>query len=545
MEVAGVVLGALPVIERAIRYYRDRSSILWHHERFMVSLLRSFQFEHLLFRTSCQKLLEGCVDRWTMEELLMKPDEARWKKVLDEDLDSKLKRRLGEDYSVYVHAIQDMWRHLVKLCRILRLKDYKTALQTTDIQNSGSSMEIWHRIKDCLRLRENEHLLAQVSGANRRLEQLVGIMPNSLSRGRESTQTVIDRLHSTRKIAVNLHCALHQSFRCQCPSHEFHLRLKDHMDSDETTDIFEGAILVRSAPVASTPTAPGRCETWRKVQVTSQGATTVGAGPCTATTRTTVALKDSLIADLCAATANISGSNTCIGYLEESGRKHYIHAMSSGVAEQYNKKITLHEMLLGQSQPCSGNSQPSLHLRDQLELAHLLACSLLQLNFTPWLKGRWSAHDVNLLSAHSPLWLQNGAFVSARFPDVATATPALATKTWRACAVPNEAVFALGKIMLELHMKALLDDKTIDDDRSSIPDTADYQAAKRLCEQVQWDCLPGWLTAMTTCINRRFRHDMDFENEDFRVEFYTYVVEPLRETLQIATATKAPKMPSR
>lgn len=114
LEVAGIVLGALPLIISALESLRDGASRLGRLIKFNAEYSKTWgevEDEELMYRLQLKRLLKPLVRDDVLadddlEVLLLDPSADSWK---EPDLDNALRERLGESYERYfanVDAIQ-------------------------------------------------------------------------------------------------------------------------------------------------------------------------------------------------------------------------------------------------------------------------------------------------------------------------------------------------------------------------------------------------------------------------------------------------------
>lgn len=131
LEIIGVVLGALPLIIAAFSNLQSCSR-KW-------KLLASFNAEHLkvwndikdeelIFRLQLKTLLaplvrDGDLAKYNLETLLLNPTSDAW---TDADMDTALRKRLGESYERYIENVEEIqtlaWQLLQPLIQSSALK---------------------------------------------------------------------------------------------------------------------------------------------------------------------------------------------------------------------------------------------------------------------------------------------------------------------------------------------------------------------------------------------------------------------------------------
>jgi hypothetical protein len=141
-EIAGVVLGALPLVLHALEHYSDGVSPYFcqgkaeltdrfkqliiirnmqNYEARFRELHSSFEMSWTLYRFACEQLLLPlAIPRQDFEELINAPNSDKWR---DSFLHEKLKIRLGPAYEPYRNATTELHKKVDKLRRKLKLND--------------------------------------------------------------------------------------------------------------------------------------------------------------------------------------------------------------------------------------------------------------------------------------------------------------------------------------------------------------------------------------------------------------------------------------
>jgi hypothetical protein len=117
-EIGGIVLGAFPLALIALEKYQTmlETVTLWKTENYRLALealTLEIRVQETLFRNSYQTLLLSFLDRATVITMLSDPYE------LDKELQSliadRLKRQLGEQWSLYDAVMKRLQKELTRL----------------------------------------------------------------------------------------------------------------------------------------------------------------------------------------------------------------------------------------------------------------------------------------------------------------------------------------------------------------------------------------------------------------------------------------------
>lgn len=107
-EVAGVVLGLLPLVITAVEHYADsvqtaKRAIKYKTE--MKILKHDLDAEYTVFLDNLERVLDGLVRAYQLEVLLKDPVSTLWQ---EDTLNERLQDRLGRSYDVFAHTVNDM-----------------------------------------------------------------------------------------------------------------------------------------------------------------------------------------------------------------------------------------------------------------------------------------------------------------------------------------------------------------------------------------------------------------------------------------------------
>lgn len=116
-EIAGIVLGALPVIDEGLSYFSARSKELIHYEDVMTVLILKMHEHQVRFRRVCERLLASFTHQYQVEMLLDRPSKDIWVSVLASGLRVDLEKKLGYSHHVFVGTWSQIAHDLAKLRR--------------------------------------------------------------------------------------------------------------------------------------------------------------------------------------------------------------------------------------------------------------------------------------------------------------------------------------------------------------------------------------------------------------------------------------------
>jgi len=115
IEVAGIVLGMLPVTIRAVKGYMDILSSVKDARRNLKFLLQDLETEHIRLETTCEVLLDGVVPPSSIDRLIRAPLGPEWRLYSD-----RLRLRLWTRSQKFEEQVGEMQRAVnelrAKLC---------------------------------------------------------------------------------------------------------------------------------------------------------------------------------------------------------------------------------------------------------------------------------------------------------------------------------------------------------------------------------------------------------------------------------------------
>ena len=113
MEIAGVILAVIPIVQLTVDQFRERFQTLVKHQQKLRSISRKLALEHAQFQSTCEKLLLPIADEEKVAELVSNPRASKWK---DAELESDLIERLGaKNYDLYINTLKDLAQCIMSL----------------------------------------------------------------------------------------------------------------------------------------------------------------------------------------------------------------------------------------------------------------------------------------------------------------------------------------------------------------------------------------------------------------------------------------------
>ncbi|KAI0425131.1 hypothetical protein F5Y09DRAFT_335209 [Xylaria sp. FL1042] len=188
LEVAGLVLGALPLVIKAVQSYRATLYPIKHVKRDLDNMERDLEIEQLRLLHTCEALLVGIVPHTKMQSMIEDPFGPEWKSYADDLTVNHVITRLRLYTSNY-----KFHECIVEMSRAVNSQDQTSILEAFKRNTSFA-----------LRRKDYDDLLSRVKAIHRELE------PDR----RRRSQTRVTKL--LRGLSKNIYNALHSTITCAC-----------------------------------------------------------------------------------------------------------------------------------------------------------------------------------------------------------------------------------------------------------------------------------------------------------------------------------------
>nr|POF20019.1 hypothetical protein CFP56_52268 [Quercus suber] len=121
IEVAGLVLGAIPLVISGLEHYGEGARTIksmWNYPQEFASLSRRMRVEQDIFRNAIELLLSDCVEDAVLADLLDNPGGDIWS---DPKVDEALREKMRRSYEVYLETVRGMQTTLERFSARLKL----------------------------------------------------------------------------------------------------------------------------------------------------------------------------------------------------------------------------------------------------------------------------------------------------------------------------------------------------------------------------------------------------------------------------------------
>ncbi|KAF2009486.1 hypothetical protein BU24DRAFT_467859 [Aaosphaeria arxii CBS 175.79] len=544
IELAGLVLGAFPLLIYALESYREGAELLndwWRIQATYKKCKHDLGYHHTIFEGNIERLLLPLVvDDDELKALMDNPAGEAWE---DEELEKRLKQRLPKSYELFLDIMGNINKLIESLKKELGVNDSKFLAKvdkgkvkagvTRRDRLSISNIEFEaKRIRFSLKKSSRERLFDKLQDANDRLRNLLD-SSDHISEARRKTGTIKPNSAVNRKIndfwrhAVRLHHALIKSWQCSCMSHVANLQLQHRTSEKVEFDVLFnlGAdhkrlgwqeTKIKMLPAESTPNSPGIVvkvpqstpqKSPRKVRWSESSDTLLP----TVTQPEAMNIK-CLCATLTATSGRLNGAGgatvpECFGYMDEDDYRFSVYPGDPTKSISGYKIVTLEKIL--------SDAHGILTRRKRYWLALTLASSYLQLSSTPWLTT--PLQKENVLFLHDP----------KNDESVLLDTPYLCGEMSKSGATDTvDTMAALGIRLLELCFGTSLEQNKFRQqlpagDATSAP-LLDYAAALNWSKLVTEEAGPEFAQAVEWCLRAK-----QLSDGSWRKDIWTHVIGPL------------------
>lgn len=446
------------------------------------------------------------------------------------------------------------------------------------------------RIMYTLNKKRRETLMCQLEKHNSEIQTLLGNSEKLEPMRRKRKSPITGYFHQIRSEAQSLHAALARAWRCEDSSaHSTKLLLEKRVKSnvkgepeidDTIATKFNLFFCHGQQPLASPSTLVSRPSDWSAVEIkmvgpveglsrrrsrstdiesrpslldassqrtsdiTLQGSNASGAGGRKVTFLeddakfTTLSVGDDApqIMDLCSALQKRLTSQIALGYLKDSQER--LHSVSLVEKPQLSFSEMRRVLSLDEILGSIGGGKGTLPRKKRLEIAVILANSMLQLHTGPWLCDRWGKRDIYFLQSHDGFIHTDYPFLVSNFTSdlKVSGTESDQTRLERSSGSCNSSLLSLGILILELWFNQTIESQTF---RSKFqgPDGndneyTDFNTAQKWQEQAMEEAGLDLHNSTRRCIYCAFGAvSQDLEDEELRRAVYSEVVQPLEKLL--------------
>ncbi|KAI4256754.1 MAG: hypothetical protein L6R42_006039, partial [Xanthoria sp. 1 TBL-2021] len=410
-EIAGIALAAFPIVVNGLCRMTEGIETIKHWKKYKRELDKyAFRLDtaQVCFTSTLKHLLDDIVPSDTdFERMIAEPLGSLWKKPVYEE---RLRDRLDQSYKPYLRTIQTLAEDVKELRKKLGI-DASGAVQWDSYSTVERGME---RIKVTLRKRVYKDLLDEIDRANKDLREFTqqGISLEPMRRKRRSKRPIAE-LKLIRKHATSLYQVLmsNKAWRCSCKTHHMaSLRLEARPQTSEEVKMSTppDCVFRVMITVADEADTSGVTTRWEEIEVVPslesqkmnlvldhshqhpvrkgvRFASDINPPSGRVATETIPAQTDwTCIEDMCSALCTPVLNRRAIGLLVDDAFDKHQHRLYR--ANTVGKSQTLSRSLEDLLEASGQLGDDSLSRKERLQIAVVLASSVLQLDGTSWLK---------------------------------------------------------------------------------------------------------------------------------------------------------------
>jgi hypothetical protein len=143
IEIAGLVLGAFPLLIFALESYREGAEVVgdwWKIERAYKKCKQDLKYHQLLFEGNIERfLLPLVVDDDELKQLMENPAGTAWE---DPELEKRLQERLPKAYDTFLGVMIDINNLMEKFKKALGVDNEKFRTRVTEVRNLSMNAQV-------------------------------------------------------------------------------------------------------------------------------------------------------------------------------------------------------------------------------------------------------------------------------------------------------------------------------------------------------------------------------------------------------------------
>ncbi|KAF4963441.1 hypothetical protein FSARC_8538 [Fusarium sarcochroum] len=534
-EVAGIVLGSIPIVVSALEFYMKGVGTLQNfrsYKRTLKSLILTLKTEHVNLQNICEKLLVGIAPQTRIEEMIRDPFGGLWKEA---EILNKLRLRLWTSLQVFDERAQDMREAIEEMIDKLNCGPNSKS----ESAESSTIKKQFKRATFILQKSNHEEILTRIRDGVSALQRLAILNTELESERKSRSQGRLNKL--VNGMLNGIYHALQSTMTCKCPGlHDVGLRLTPPsltvVPEDDDEDIIkELQFRLAISHMKTLPTSLSR--QWNEILLKSGEESKKST--VSVTSQTTISSKKSVGFSVPSSVNNTAKQGQLtqtsvvlqpamtnltlrtIRMMVDTGHSRHIGSLCEamqwmGKKKQGEKCGHIQDCRIHKPHKydvytleCLGSSDewclvplkqvlrdPSLLYGDKLRLAWMIACSVLQMQGTPWISSVPRSEDIYIVQKGGVPQYQH-VFVLRHFPEQGKSIPPTPSPT-------NPFMLYLGIVLIELILGQSIAslgsalDQTLE---PGLPQhVLDYEAANKFLGRVMMAGGSGYYNAVERCL---------------------------------------------
>ncbi|CAF3628609.1 unnamed protein product [Fusarium graminearum] len=488
-EVAGIVLGGIPLVISALEHYKNGVSLIQRYRRYereLQRLIRNLETEQVKLQNVCEKLLDGIVSPSLIDKMVENPGGELWSK---QETQKAIRTRLWKSWDVFERTLRDIQTATDEMYDKL---GHGSETSWSDMTLAAKELK---RVAFALsRSAYSEHL-ATIRDGITNLESLATM--NIELEPKRRVRSRVKLLNVLRTVVASIYRAVESNLKCS-REHSVSMRLSGgidqpgYIDEDEIIRHHQTDLLLSHNQLENTSRLLGvhrhEWEGWLlRVVPNLQRTAQISLPPA----------------------------------MPASPKPKRGQEGSSAVlaSETQCSTISLYEVLHNED-GCYFFSY-----RRRLQLAVFIATSVLHLYRTPWMLELPRSKNIIFVKTHDDVIDYSRAFLKAE--------PTGPNEGGRNTMIPTPKLLPIGVLLVELikgqRIESLRsENEVLNDELSAL---SDFMTAQRLVDDI-CQASSTYGSAVRRCLDVGFKAQAcDVQNEDFRHNFYSGIVALLEEDL--------------
>ncbi|RFN43402.1 hypothetical protein FIE12Z_12354, partial [Fusarium flagelliforme] len=527
-EVAGVVLGGIPLVISTLEHYKNGISVIQRYRRYereLQRLIRNLETEKVKLQNVCEKLLDGIVPPSRIDDMVENPGGDLW---VQEETQKAIRIRLWKSWNVFETTLKDIQKATEEMYEKL---GGGTETSWSDMTLAAKELK---RITFALGRSAYSEQLATIKDGISSLESLATMSIELEPKRRVRSQ--IKALGILRTIAWSIYRAVQSSLKCT-HEHQVSVGLSGCTDTfcvDEDEDVVASRRAHKtelgretsessSKRTMSTSSAhqlviiiiTDRTETWERKeirQILNVSILFVSGVACMSletTTRTSQSYQPCL--DLCSETkANIGPA--CLGSITDDSagqtRTYQVYNSTLLPLEAQGSIVPLSDVL---------RNEDTRHLftyRQRLQLAVSITTSVVHLYKTPFMNDLPTARNIILFQRQGVVDY-NRAFLKGDRSCLAECSSGIA--------IPTPKLLPLGVLLIELIKGQSLESLRTPNEilGGNLSAFSNFITSQRLADEI-CQASSNYGSAVRRCLDVGFKAQAcAVEDENFQHNFYS------------------------
>ncbi|KAI1193578.1 hypothetical protein F5X97DRAFT_336658 [Nemania serpens] len=528
LEIAGLVLGALPLAVKAVQGYRETLYSIKNVKRDLDYMERNIETEQRRLENTCEELLVGIVPRAKIRSMIKDPFGPDWKDYADKLIYSKSRGnififcrrlRLYTSYDIFEECIT----HMSEATQNLQLQLDRASILEAFRQNASFT----------LKRKEYETILKELRAGNDALEHLHRTDRDlEPSRYRRSQSRVVDLL---RRLSQSIYNALCGAITCSCIySHSIGLQL-----AQREAVILPGDIEEKTVLNLHQNKEPQPMYHWKNFELRLMEYNKLPPNQASKISSPTSPSLKPRVSDLCEVVGR-GGKTTavkCYGYILDTERKFVLSPMNDETDTHIH--ITLRQAIEGDIL-----GLPPFGYEERLRVALALSVGVLNLHGTTWLGQIVTLDNIVFMiknedtmdqpayALYQPFLIKDTPHTHAHRTTTVRKSPA--TRAPGSGREINDALLALATLLIQIMVGRIDDELSMTGIMDSNSIISRQEKGISMEGEIVVNGGMNYAAAVTWCLGSVYKV-ADLQNDEFCQKFHEAVIRRFEDDLEVIT----------